>query len=204
VTLKKNGAAQSVTRTIRNTDGGIATVTVSPINIDQVPPVVRVTGAKNGATYNAPGPARLVCVASDSLSGLAGPCVLTVKRTASRLSWTATAEDKAGNVTAVKGSAVILDYFVAKAPYRKGYFHVKAGHSYLVKAYVSTTKAPHYVYPVPQGSKPYRVGAALTKAGPDLWAIQITISSGMTDPPYWVLGVKVGRKVHTIAIDVSS
>lgn len=44
-------------RTIHGTDGGTATVTVAPVNIDQTPPTVTVTGAVNGAMVDAPGPA---------------------------------------------------------------------------------------------------------------------------------------------------
>jgi hypothetical protein len=61
VTLGKSAAAQSVSRTVSDTDGGIASITVSPINIDLKAPVVKVAGIKNGGTHNAPGPAKITC-----------------------------------------------------------------------------------------------------------------------------------------------
>ena len=103
VTLSRSAAAQMVSRTIHGQDGGIATVVVSPVNIDQVPPQVKVTGAKNGGTVDAPGPAKLACAATDKLSGLAGQCKLVVSLTESTLTWTATATDKAGNTDDLDG-----------------------------------------------------------------------------------------------------
>ncbi len=202
VTLRRDGAAQSVTRTIHDTDGGIATVTVSPINIDRIPPVVRVTGIRAGATYEAPGPSLITCKASDSLSGLAGHCVLKVRRRPSRISWTATATDKAGNVTTVRGSARLADYYVAGVPRRHGFFQVTIGHSYMVKAYVVGAKAPRYVFAAPLGIRPHPVGPAMTRIGADLWAIEIGVTPRMSHYRYWTLGVLAGGYLHTIDIEL--
>ena len=70
----------AVSRTIHGQDGGIATVVVSPVNIDQVPPQVKVTGARNGEAADAPGPANLACAATDKLSGLAAPLDSATRR----------------------------------------------------------------------------------------------------------------------------
>jgi hypothetical protein len=57
-------------------DGGIATVTVSGINIDRGKPKLHVTGAKNGRLFAfAP---HMHCRARDGLSGFAS-CVITRK-----------------------------------------------------------------------------------------------------------------------------
>jgi hypothetical protein len=194
VTLRGNGAAQSVTRTIHATDGGIATVVVSPVNIDQTKPVVKVTGAKNGATYEAPGPAGLKCTATDSLSGLAAPCKLTLKRTEAAGSWTATATSKSGVTTTVTGRYRLTDFYVAKAPRLHGRYVVTVGKDYTVVAYViGTTKAPRYVDAAPAGEQPHPVGATMTRIGNHLWAIRASITTTMDRKnEYWTLGVLSG------------
>jgi hypothetical protein len=202
VTLRRNGAAQSVTRTIHGTDGGIATVVVSPVSIDQTKPVVKVTGAKNGATYEAPGPAGLKCTATDSLSGLAAPCKLTVKRTEAKVSWTATATSKAGVTTTVTGRFRLTDFYVARVPRVHGRYVVRVGKTYTVVAYlIGATKAPRYVDAAPAGVKPHPVGAAMTKIGAHLWAIRASITTTMDRKyEYWTLGVLSGGHLHIILI----
>ena len=202
VTLGKSAAAQSVSRTISDTDGGIAMITVSPINIDLKAPAVKVTGIRNGGTYNAPGPAKITCQASDSLSGLASPCVLKVVRGPLHITWTAKATDQAGNTTTVAGKASLTDFFVAGVPKVNGFYQVKVGGSYMVKAFVVTAKAPHYVFAVPLGVQPHPVGPAMTKIGTDLWAIQINITHQMSKHKFWTLGVKVGTTLHLIHIQL--
>ena len=202
VTLGKSAAAQSVSRTISDTDGGIAMITVSPINIDLKAPVVKVAGIKNGGTYNAPGPAKITCQASDSLSGLASPCVLKVVRGPLHLTWTARATDQAGNTTTVGGKASLTDFFVAGVPKVNGFYQVKVGGSYMVEAFVVTTKAPRYVFAAPLGVQPHPVGPAMTKIGTDLWAIQINITHQMSKHKFWTLGVKVGAALHLIHIQL--
>jgi Big-like domain-containing protein/glycine rich protein len=204
VVLSRSAAAQSVTRTIRGTDGGIATITVSPVNIDRDAPVVHVTGLTNGATYDAPGPSGAKCVASDGLSGLAGGCVLAVAVGAGHISWQATATDKAGNATTVHGSASLIDYYVADVPRAGGFWQVKIGHSYLVKAFVATTKAPRYVFAAPRGIQPHPVGPAMKKIGPGRWAIEVHITSAMRHHKFWTLGVDVGGQLHDINVELSS
>jgi hypothetical protein len=162
VTLSHSGAAQSVTRTITDTDGGIATVSVSPVNIDLIAPVVRVTGIENSATYEAPDPSSIACVASDSLSGLADHCALTVTRGPAHITWKATATDKAGNVTTITGKASLIDYYVAGVPRVRGFYQVKIGGSYLVKAFVITSKAPGTCSPLrAASSRTVNVGTQL-------------------------------------------
>ena len=201
VTLTSNGAAQSVSETITDTDGGMATVSVSPINIDQVPPVVRVTGARNGGTYEAPGP-KLTCTASDTLSGLAGPCTLTVKQSESAVSWTATATDKAGNTATVSGKIKLIDFYIKGAAVKDGRFVVTVGHTYTVVAYLLTgTKAPRYVDAAPAGVRPHPVGSKMTSVGGHLWEIRASITTTM-DRKYedWNLGILTGKVMHIVQI----
>jgi hypothetical protein len=206
VTLSRSAAAQIVSRTIHGKDGGIATIVISPVNIDQIAPQVKVTGAQNGSTVDAPGPARLTCAATDKLSGLAGACVLAVVQTESTLTWNATATDKAGNTTTSTGRVHLIDYFVAGTTRTAGRFVVTVGKFYTVEAFTeSATKAPKYVLAAPAGVKPHPVGPAMTKIGPHLWAIRIHITKAMSKRfKHWTLGVMTGGTLHTIAITLKS
>jgi hypothetical protein len=202
VTLSRSAAAQMVSRTIHGQDGGIATVVVSPVNIDQVPPQVKVTGARNGEAADAPGPANLACAATDKLSGLAAPCKLVVHRTEQALTWTATATDRAGNTSTARGKVHLIDYFVAAVPRVAGRFVVTAGKFYTVEAFIlSATKAPEYVFAAPAGERPHPVGPAMTRIGPHLWAIRIHITEAMAERyKFWTLGVQSGQTLHTVPI----
>jgi len=51
---------------------------------------------------------------------------------------------------------------------------VKIGGSYMVEAFVVTTKAPHYVFAAPLGTQPHPVGPAMTNPAP---------ASGADPPP---------------------
>jgi hypothetical protein len=104
VTVSGNGSGHSVTRTVHATDGGVATVVVSKINIDKTAPTVHVKGVTSGKTYTtAP---HLKCVAHDALSGVAS-CVIHRHRHKQNgvltVHYTATAIDVAGNENVVHG-----------------------------------------------------------------------------------------------------
>ena len=78
-------------------DGGVGTVTVTGINIDRTAPKVTISGVKAGKTYRGKAP-KVRCKATDRLSGVAS-CTITSTRRGNRVTATATAKDKAGNVT---------------------------------------------------------------------------------------------------------
>jgi hypothetical protein len=99
VTLTRNAAHQTLTRTITATDGGAATRTVSGINIDQIAPHVQITGVRAGATYRGHAPTPR-CIGTDSLSGLA-TCHLAITKSRGTEKVVATATDLAGNVKTV-------------------------------------------------------------------------------------------------------
>ncbi|HEX3707576.1 MAG TPA: choice-of-anchor Q domain-containing protein, partial [Mycobacteriales bacterium] len=109
VTLKNSAAGQSVTGSVTATDGGIATVTVSPINIDRTPPTgLRLHGATAGHRYSfAHRHRQLTCSAHDSLSGVRS---CTVSRTHVThvhvvvVHYTLTATNKAGDATKATGT----------------------------------------------------------------------------------------------------
>jgi hypothetical protein len=103
VTVARSGSRQVVTESIYSRAGGAASVKVL-VSLDSAAPKVTVTGVRNGATYATPGPAEIRCTAT-ALSGLAGACKLTIKRTGTAITWTATATSKAGLTTTIKGRA---------------------------------------------------------------------------------------------------
>lgn len=84
--LKTSGEDQSVTRTVHAVDGGLATVTVSDIDIDRVAPVITVKGQS--------------CSATDKLSGVKGTCHMKI---GPRGHYRAIAHDKAGNRAVLHG-----------------------------------------------------------------------------------------------------
>jgi hypothetical protein len=109
LTLTKNAAHQSVSRTVRATDGGAVTATASGISIDSAAPSVTVKGVVSGHRYKSA--RHLTCVARDKLSGLAHPCQLVqqpvTKHGVTTVTYIATASDKAGNVTTRTGDYLI-------------------------------------------------------------------------------------------------
>lgn len=96
VTLATSGADQSVVRTITSDDGGTATVTVSDLDIDLDAPTVTIGGVKAGKTYKRK--QKPTCQGADALSGLAS-CTVEQVKDGRKYVVTATATDKAGNVT---------------------------------------------------------------------------------------------------------
>jgi Lamin Tail Domain len=99
VILATSGADQSVTRTVHNGDFVTATATVNDLDIDVVAPTVKIKGVKKGKTYGKKKKPK--CVGTDALSGIAS-CTIAQKKKGSKYKVTATATDKAGNVTVVK------------------------------------------------------------------------------------------------------
>jgi len=99
VVLSTSAADQAVTRSVSDTSGQSASATVSNLDIDLVAPTAKITGVKKGKTYG--GKKKPKCQASDALSGL-DSCKVTQKKKGSKYVVTATATDKAGNVTTVK------------------------------------------------------------------------------------------------------
>jgi len=110
VTLDREGARQTVTRTVLAADGGADTVTVNGIAIDHTAPSVRLSGARTGAVYRGTAP-RARCTAGDRLAGVA-TCTLTQSATpiaAGRVvHYRVTATDRAGNRRAATGSYTVL------------------------------------------------------------------------------------------------
>jgi hypothetical protein len=163
---------------------------------------ITVAGIKNGAAYDAPGPATITCTATEMISGLAGPCTLRVTRRETAISWTATATSKAGVTASVAGQAGLTDFYVAAAKLADGRFVVTEGKPFTIEAYVlGAIKAPRYVYATPQGVKPAKLGPAMKKTAPNLWALRVTVTTSLTHKSgNWTIGILVGHTLHTIPI----
>lgn len=197
-TLSSSGAAQSVTRTILDTDGGIATVTVSPINIDRVAPRIAIVGVRNGATYDGAVP-RISCRATTGVSGLTpSGCRVTTSRSGSRVFYTATATSKAGITTRVRGSINVETVFIAGVTLHNGYYPLVKGRIYDLRAYATGKVAPVFLYAAPLGATPGGGHAAMTPIGHGLWQIRVALN--LTPYNKWVMAVRIGRTTYLVRV----
>ena len=191
VTLARNAAGQSVTRTIMATDGGAASVAVSGINIDTVRPVVRVTGVRAGATYFATGPVA-GCRAADRLSGVA---TCTVRRTLRGhvLAYVATATDRAGNRSSTRLVARSTSVAINGAATKNGRYVVHRGRTYTVL--VLASQRPRYVYAAPAPRRPAGGSLPFQQIRKNQWALSVTFKQSMRHHTWWNIGTRVGS--HT-------
>jgi hypothetical protein len=202
VTLSRNGAGQMVTRTITAADGGAATVTVGPTNIDRTAPTVIVRGVKNGALYVGPAP-KAGCAAQDRLSGLVACRVVERTSAAGRTTYHVVAVDRAGNVTRITGRFRSLTMFVEGVPYRHGRFVTHMGTAYVLGIYAKSR--PRYYFTQPAGlaeGPPFQKGPLLKPQGNHLWTIRIHIRRDMGGTRLWNLGAKVRHVMRTVGISV--
>ncbi|MEW1954389.1 PxKF domain-containing protein [Terrabacter sp. NPDC080008] len=109
VTLKTDGANQSVTGNVTDNADNTASATVGGINIDQVAPTLSgkpTTDPVNG-WYN--GDVTVAWTATDGLSGTSNPANSTITGEGQGLTASATATDKAGNSTNAQSAPVKID-----------------------------------------------------------------------------------------------
>ncbi|MCW2856904.1 MAG: hypothetical protein JWR52_2519 [Marmoricola sp.] len=198
VTLTGNGAAQSVSRTISAVDGGIGTVSVTGINIDQTRPTVVITGVATRLPYLATAPVGS-CVAHDGLSGVAS-CSISRHRSGRMEIYVATAKDKAGNVSTARVTALTNDFVIQGAPFSNGAYVVHAGRTYTVLA-VAVTR-PRYVDAALFPTMPRTLDHAFIKTGHNRWALGVTFSNAMLHHRYWYIGVRVGGRTHVLKVHV--
>ncbi len=109
-----DGANQSASGTAIDMAGNTDSATVGGINIDSVKPTIDSVSVANGATYILAAVPAATCQATDSGSGLAGACSVTLDSSKANangtgtFSFTATATDKAGNTQTVTGSYTVI------------------------------------------------------------------------------------------------
>ncbi|GAA1934409.1 hypothetical protein GCM10009797_29740 [Nocardioides hwasunensis] len=199
VRLTGNGAGRSVTRTVSATDGGVATVVVSGIDIDRVRPTVRIAGVRDGATY-AGGVPRARCVARDRVSGIAS-CRITTRKRGDRVVVTATAVDEAGNRRRTSVSVRTLSVYL-EAPSSNGAYDVELGRTYTLVVAGSSVRPVYYDAEIAP-RRPHRRSLALRPAGPGRWTIGVTMDRGLSGHRLWNLGVKVGPTMRLVKVRVS-
>jgi hypothetical protein len=204
VTLSGNGGGQSVTRTITATDGGAATVVISPISIDRSRPHVGVTGVRSAATYLGTLPTPR-CRATDSLSGIAS-CVLRIHKHVSghglditTVSYTASATDRAGSTRRVSGTYRALGIYIDGVVYRRGKFQVKLGRTYTIVV-TGTGTNPRYTDASPDPLPPRGVDNPFHPVGRGVWVEGVTLSDAMRRYRDWNLGIKIGNVLHIVPI----
>lgn len=194
VKVSRQGAS-SVTRTIRTTDGGIATAKAS-VKLDRTAPRVGVKGVKAGRSYfNAPRP---TCSAKDSLSGVKN-CKVSTKRQGRKVTVTAKATDVAGNVRTKKVSYRVAAYEIQGATLVNGVYQVKHGETYTIV--VRGAKAT-YRYATPAPGKPHEGSVPFKKAGKSRWALGVTMSMTTSATRSWNLGYTQNGKLHVIKVKV--
>lgn len=81
-------------------------------------------------------PAKITCTATETPSGLTGPCALTVHRTQTAITWTATATSNASVTATVTGKAHLTDFYVVGVTLTNGRYPVTNGKSFTIRAYV--------------------------------------------------------------------
>ncbi|NYG06775.1 hypothetical protein BJ986_001262 [Phycicoccus badiiscoriae] len=198
VTLAGNGAAQSVSRTITAVDGGAATVAVTGINIDRTSPTVAVTGVSTRMPYFAVAPAGR-CTARDGLSGIAS-CTISRRISGASVVYTATATDKAGNVSTSRLTAMVSSFAIQGASFNNGVYSVRAGRTYTMLA--AATSQPRYVDAMPHPGAPRGLDNKFIKTGPNRWALGVTFSNAMLHQRYWLIGMRVGRTTQVLKVQV--
>ena len=197
VTLRRDGAAQVVSRSVTATDGGTASVTVR-VNLDQRRPSVRVAGVRNGNSYVATPTLR--CAASDALSGVAS-CRLTRSTRGLTTTYTAVATDRAGNSSTTRGRYTVRRIALLGAPYTRGAYTVHTGRTYTMVVY-STSRPRYYdaaVYPKRPSPRDNKFHAA----GRHRWTLAVTMQRSLRTHPLWNIGAKIGKKLYSIKIRIA-
>lgn len=192
VVLRRNGTHRPVVRTITATDGGTDTVRIHGLKIDRQKPGLRV-GRDGGAVQ---------CHGTDRHSGIRSCTVrthATPTATGTRVTWTATATDRAGNTRTETGSYQRRTVAVAGAPLRDGRFQVVTGSSY--RLVVTSPNRPTYYNAEVAPRRPHVPGPAMQPIGDGRWAITIHIDPTMTGLD-WNAGIRTGGHLRLIPLRV--
>lgn len=208
VTLKANKAAQSLTRTITADNGGIATVAVSGINLDKAKPRITFKGLPTSVTGATP---TVRCKATDALSGVKS-CRVRVKRTAQKVTWRATAIDKAGNKRVASRTRKVATapakagiFTLSGVPTRGGVPQVRQGKSYTMV--VISKQRPRYVNAAVSPQQPSGLSTEFIRAGTvngiPRWVLGVTFARGMADRGDWNIGVRTGTRTVVLKVHVT-
>ena len=200
VTLSTEGASQNVTGTVTAQDGGIATATVTGINIDLTKPRVSAFFAQDGDRYFVGSVPPAGCSATDDLSGVYG-CLGAVETKGKELTYHALAIDQAGNQAEATAHVTTYNRGILDAPYADGAYTVRVGQAYTLVA--KSTKRPQLLKPVAENKKPSSTGAKFTSTGDDTWSLGYTIPTSLKPGTTYDLGIKTTEKysikIHVVA-----
>jgi hypothetical protein len=206
------GAGQSVSRSILASDGGVASVAVSGIDVDLTPPSVRVTGVRDGARLLAPLTAPLGCQAADALSGLTGACTVTTWSTTPataphfRATWeyVATATDRAGNEATVRGSYTVAAVRLLGAqPGARDAPRVQAGTLVPVIVDLPLRRAPRVlgVIPARRDFDDERRGARMVRRADGTWIGSVRLTRAQAQRARsWKLGIELPGRRGTVIV----
>ncbi|GAA3559385.1 hypothetical protein GCM10022197_13490 [Microlunatus spumicola] len=198
VTLSDDGASQGVTKTVVAADGGIATASVTGINIDRTRPEVMAFGVEEGARFFSTAP-EAGCVAQDELSGV-GLCAATRKVKDKAVTYSVAAVDQAGNVTTEVVHATTYNRGIVDVPYEDGAYTVTPGQSVTLVA--KSSKRPQVYKPVEVPKKPSKSGDKFKATDvDDEWALGYTIPTNLKPGTTYNLGIKTTSR-YTIKIRV--
>lgn len=204
--LIKDGAGQSVSRTITSAEHGRSgSVTVDGINVDSTRPIVRVGGIQPRATYlgRAPKP---VCRAKDALSGIER-CALSIKTTRTRFGLrkvvTARATNGAG-ITKVRKVFYSIDRvgFDGEGAEGTGAYALPLGNSY--RLVVLSRTRPAYVFAAPYPAQPSGGDVPFNRAGSvdgvPRWVIRVNLSTALGAVPAWNIGIRIDGRLQTLKV----
>jgi hypothetical protein len=199
VVLAVDGVTPVVSRTVSATDGGIATVNVGPIAVDQTAPTVRIT---HGPGDRGQPPATMGCQASDLTSGLAS-CDVSRVIARSVVTDTAVATDAAGNSATTSERYQVRQFSIVGARLRHGRYVLRVGRAYLARAYVSSEGAPSYLPPRPAGAPLGKQPVAMEGLGEGIWGHVFAATPAMlagAKHRNLVIGILVAGKVHRLKV----
>jgi hypothetical protein len=115
---------------------------------------------------------------------------------------TATATDKAGNISTATVSYSVLRYYILCAPYQNGAFQVRGGHTYTLVALTSSSSRPRLYDATPVGTQPSQAGAYFQPAGREYglnrYTLTVPIGRNLNSHINWNFGVKDGSTMYLI------
>nr|WP_232531284.1 Ig-like domain repeat protein [Microlunatus antarcticus] len=200
VTLSADAASQGVSKTIIAEDGGVATASVTGINIDTTKPVVDALGVEDGDRFFSSAP-EAGCRATDALSGVSA-CAAQRKVDGKAVTYSVIAVDQAGNTTTRTVRASTYVRGIVDAPYVDGAYTVKAGQAVTLVA--KSSKRPQVYKPVEAPKTPSKSGDKFKATeNDDEWALGYTIPTSLKPGKTYNLGIKTTSK-YTIKLKVIS
>jgi hypothetical protein len=165
-------------------------------------PTVSLTGLKTGATYAAYLP-KVGCKATVTGSTITS-CKVTYKVSGAKVTFTATAKDKAGKsgkaslTVGLDSAGLSSDHFAVSV------FPTVVGNTY--ELLVLSATQPVYTGALPGSAKPSSAIAKMkadgTVAGIKRWAIGVKITKTTLKHSLWTLGYRIGGTIHTIQFSV--